>query len=321
MKFLIIQTAFLGDVILATAVAEKLHRHYPGAQVDFLLRKGNERILENHPFIRTVYVHDKKSKYKSLFSILIKIRAKKYDHVINLHRFGSSGFITAFSGAEEKAGFDKNPFSFFYTKRVKHEIGNGKHETERNQELIRDLTDEKAAMPKLYPSEADFTTAAKSAAAGCICIAPASVWHTKQFPKEKWVELINELKGADIFLIGAENDSALCEEIRSQARVPVTSLAGKLSILETAALMKNARMNFVNDSAPLHVASAMNAPVTSIFCSTVPAFGFGPLSGNSKIAETKEKLGCRPCGLHGYMQCPEGHFKCALTIQIKDILP
>lgn len=73
-------------------------------------------------------------------------------------------------------------------------------------------------------------------------------------------------------------------------------------------------MNYVNDSAPLHIASAMNAPVTAIFCSTVPAFGFGPLRENGRVVETLEKLDCRPCGLHGHQACPKGHFKCALGI-------
>jgi len=92
------------------------------------------------------------------------------------------------------------------------------------------------------------------------------------------------------------------------------NLAGKLSFLESAALMKDAKMNFTNDSAPMHLASAVNAPVTAIFCSTVAAFGFGPLSDDSFVVETKEQLDCRPCGLHGFSKCPEKHFKCALTI-------
>lgn len=79
-------------------------------------------------------------------------------------------------------------------------------------------------------------------------------------------------------------------------------------------------MNYVNDSAPLHIASAMNAPITAVFCSTVPAFGFGPLSDHSKIIETKLMLDCRPCGLHGFKSCPKGHFKCALSIEAKDLL-
>ena len=96
----------------------------------------------------------------------------------------------------------------------------------------------------------------------------------------------------------------------------VENLAGKLTLTESAELIKNARMNYVNDSAPLHMASAMNAPVTAYFCSTVPEFGFGPLSEHSVIVETNEKLSCRPCGLHGHKQCPQGHFNCGNQISI-----
>ena len=118
-KFLIIQTAFIGDVILATAVAEKLHHRFPDAQIDFLLRKGNEALLANHPFIKTVFVWDKKQgKLKNLFSITKQVRANHYDHIINLHRFASSGIIAGFSGAKEIVGFDKNPLSFLFTKKI-----------------------------------------------------------------------------------------------------------------------------------------------------------------------------------------------------------
>ena len=105
----------------------------------------------------------------------------------------------------------------------------------------------------------------------------------------------------------------MCERIvKASGRGEI--LAGKLSLLATAALMERAMMNYVNDSAPLHITSAMNAPATAVFCSTVPAFGFGPLRENGRIVETSEKLDCRPCGLHGYKACPKGHFKCALSI-------
>ena len=332
MKFLCIQTAFLGDVILATSAAEKLHQFFPTAEIDFLLRKGNESVFENHPFIHEVIVLDKKNdKWKNFFSIASKVRKKKYDYLINFHRFGSSGYITWRSGAKEKIGFDKNPFSFCYTKKIKHEIGNCKHEVERNHELIAHLTDNIPAKPKLYPSEKilerikSHLPSAILQQTSYICIAPASVWITKQFPKEKWIELINNVPNEiSVFLLGGKVDASSCDNIKRETRntkhETIEVLAGKLSILETAALMKDAKMNYVNDSAPMHIASAMNAPVTAIFCSTIPAFGFGPLSDNSRIVETKEKLECRPCGLHGYKQCPEEHFKCARTIDIKEIL-
>ncbi|HEY0030496.1 MAG TPA: glycosyltransferase family 9 protein, partial [Bacteroidia bacterium] len=320
MKFLIIQTAFIGDVILATAVAEKLHSHYPAAIIDFVVRKGNEGLLTAHPFINTVYIWDKKQgKIKNLLSITKQIRSQEYDHVINLHRFASSGIITGFSNAKSKVGFDKNPLSFLFSKKVKHEIGNGKHEVERNQQLIEDLTDKHAIRPKLYPSETNFIAVKHYKNTAYVCLAPTSVWFTKQFPKEKWVTLCDRLPAEYmIYLLGAPGDAEACEWIRiTSVNKNIINLSGKLTFLESAALMQDAKMNYVNDSAPMHIASSMNAPTTAIFCSTVPAFGFGPLSDQSKIVETKLPLACRPCGLHGHKACPEGHFNCAFSIEIK----
>ncbi|MBC7848270.1 MAG: glycosyltransferase family 9 protein, partial [Chitinophagaceae bacterium] len=87
-----------------------------------------------------------------------------------------------------------------------------------------------------------------------------------------------------------------------------------------AALQQDAQMNYVNDSAPMHFASAMNAPVTAVYCSTIPSFGFGPLSDKRFIVEIEEPLPCRPCGLHGRPACPLGHFNCALKIKEEQLL-
>lgn len=323
-SFLIIQTAFIGDVILATALIEKLKFTFPNATVDFLLRKGNEDLLNHHPMIRSVLVWDKKkSKVKNLIGIIKQVKANRYDYVINVHRFASSGFITAFSGAKQKVGFDKNPLSFLYDHKVKHQIGNSIHEVQRNQMLISHLTDEHASRPALYPSLNDFEKVKKilKSSVSYICIAPTSVWFTKQLLKEKWIELINELDSSiAIYLLGAKADQSVCEIITNNGpKDRVVNLAGQLSFLESAALMKGAIMNYVNDSAPMHIASSVNAPVTAVYCSTVPAFGFGPLSDKKFVIETKEKLTCRPCGLHGYKACPQGHFRCASSIKISEL--
>lgn len=323
MKILIIQTAFIGDVILATAVAEKLHQKYPDAQIDFTLRKGNEGLLTGHPFINTVFVWDKKqNKIKNLFLLSKQIRSNKYDTVVNLQRFSSSGILAGFSGAKEIIGFDKNPLSFLFTKKIKHEIGNEKHEVERNQQLIESITNADASKPKLYPSKKNKDAVESYKNSQYVCLAPTSVWFTKQYPKEKWVELCNQTSPSlIIYLLGAPGDSAACDWIKNNStNKNIINLAGKLNFLESAALMSNAEMNFVNDSAPMHIASAMNAKTTAIFCSTVPSFGFGPLADDSIIIETKEQLDCRPCGLHGHKACPKGHFKCGFSIETIELL-
>ena len=113
----------------------------------------------------------------------------------------------------------------------------------------------------------------------------------------------------------------LCDQIiDSSQHANSLNLAGKLSFLESTALLKDAQMNYVNDSAPMHLASAINAPTTAVFCSTVPEFGFGPLATKSFIIQTNENLDCRPCGLHGLPKCPKKHFDCALTIDKQQLL-
>jgi len=321
-RLLVIQTAFIGDAILASSILEKLHEHYPDASIDILVRKGNETLFVNHPFLNNILVRDKTAgKIKSLFRAISWVRRNKYTHIINCHRFLSSGMITLFSGADEKTGFDKNPLSFCYDHKIKHEIGNGKHEVERNHELIRHLTDDTFSKPRLYPSGKDYELVEKYKTGSYITIAPASVWFTKQFPQDKWISFTNNLDSKyKCYLIGSAGDSPLCEQIvRLSSNSDLVNLAGKLTLLQTAALMKDARMNYVNDSAPMHLASAMNAPVTSVFCSTVPEFGFTPLSDNSRIVQVSQNPECRPCGLHGHKECPEKHFRCAKDINVCDL--
>ena len=114
----------------------------------------------------------------------------------------------------------------------------------------------------------------------------------------------------------------LCERImKKQKNEKVKVLAGKLNFLSSAALMKGAKMNYSNHSAPLHFASATDAPVTAIFCSTVPEFGFYPLSEKSIIVQTKSStLGANPVLYTERKACPLGHFKCGVTIETQKLL-
>lgn len=296
-----------------TPVVTELNRLFPETQIDVLVKKGNESLLANHPAINSISVFDKSSgKWRSMFRLIKQFREQRYDLVINLHRFASSGIITWLSGGKQKLGFKKNPFSFTYSRSFPHSIGDGTHEVERNLMLINQFGAESLVRPTLYPSQSDHATIQPYLKDDYFCLAPASVWFTKQLPVEKWIELIHHL-GSDkqFYLLGAPADHELCESICSQFTSPtITNLAGKLSLLQSAALMKSATRNYVNDSGPLHIASSVNAPVTAFFCSTIPAFGFGPLSDDSKILEVQEQLACRPCGLHGHKSCPEGHFNC-----------
>lgn len=323
-KILVIQTAFIGDVVLSTALIESLHNAYPSAAIDVLVRKGNESLFEEHPFLHHVLIWDKKkSKYINWLRILFQIRAAKYDEVINVQRYAATGFWTALSGATQKIGFDKNPLSFLFTHRIAHDAIQGQeHEIKRNHALLQPLGDIPLLKPALYPSAKHVAFIAPYQSRPYICIAPASVWFTKQYPFENWVKFMNEIPfEGTIYLLGGPGDHFLCEQIRQASiKKGVENMAGKLSFLASAALQKKAVINYVNDSAPMHFASSMNAPVVAIYCSTIPAFGYGPLSDQSFIVETRQFLACRPCGMHGKKQCPLKHFNCANTIELNQLV-
>ena len=353
-RILVIQTAFIGDVVLATALLQNLHAAYPSAKIDILVRQGADELFTDHPYINEVHVWDKKkNKYQHLFQIIQNIRRIKYDVVINVQRYLATGIITVLSGAKKTIGFNKNPLSFLFSEVVKHQFGAAAdaaggeaeagaravaqnsnsaapqnsysaalHETSRNHALLASLTTAPVAKPALYPSAANFAAVQKWQGAPYICMSPGSVWETKKMPAQNWIDFINAVPtNYTIYLMGAPNETALCEEILSgSSRGGVINIAGQLNLLEAAALIKGARLNYVNDSAPMHLASATNAPVAAIYCSTIPAFGYGPLSDTQFVVETLEHLPCKPCGLHGKKLCPLGHFNCGHTITTAQLL-
>ncbi len=313
-KILIIQTAFLGDAILATSVAEELHYTFPDTQIFFLIKKGNENIFQHHPYLK-IWTHDKKNKYYSLLHLLKKIRQEKIDVVVNLHRYLSSHLLTILSRAKIKLGY-YSIFHPLYTHTAKHQLKKGTHEIHRYHQIIQPLTlQEKIFSPKLYPSAnlpQNF-----SSNKDYVCLFPGSVWATKQLPPTKWIELIHRFSNnINIFLCGSISEHSLCEYILSKSnRTNVFNIAGKYTLYELLSIIQKSKRVYSNDSAPLHIASALNVPVTAFFCSTVTDFGFYPLSSDSEVIEVQQ-LDCRPCGIHGYKQCPKHHFRCGLEIDI-----
>ncbi|HQP02033.1 MAG TPA: glycosyltransferase family 9 protein [Bacteroidia bacterium] len=193
-KILIVQTAYIGDVILATGLIESIHQAFPEAQIDFVLRKGNESLLKNHPFVNKLYIWDKKkNKFSNLIKLIGQIRKERFDLVVNLQRFFSTGLIALCAKSKNKRGYDKNPFSFLFNYKAKHKIGDGRHEVDRYNDLIESITDKTVSKPKLYATFKQFTKIEPYVTHAFVTMAPSSVWFTKQLPKEKWIELSNSI--------------------------------------------------------------------------------------------------------------------------------
>jgi heptosyltransferase-2 len=150
-----------------------------------------------------------------------------------------------------------------------------------------------------------------------VAIAPGSVWATKKWPY--YADLARELAPhARVVVIGSADDSPLAEEVCAAGGASAFSAAGVLNLLGAAELIRRCNVLVTNDSAPQHLASAVDTPTVSIFGPTVPAFGFGPLARRS-VTEGLDALACRPCDRHGPRRCPLGHWKCMRDVTPRDV--
>lgn len=315
-SILFIQTAFLGDVVLATAALEAWHAAHPEDAVDVLVRQPMEALFEGHPFVRHVHAWDKRprTKGRDWRRLIRTIRKKRYDVVVNLHRHASSGVLTALSMAPVRLGYANNPLAWRFTHRKAHQWGDGTHEVERHMMLLSELLENPQGEPRLYPGPEHRSEATKFAADQSVLVMPGSQWATKAWPEGQFSSLLDQTDGP-VLLMGAPGERALCERL-AEGRPMVSSAAGELSLLGVAAAIGMAKAVVVNDSAPMHMASAMDAPTVALFASTVPRFGFGPRSTRHVVLEPPNDMACRPCGVHGRKRCPEGHFRCGWDLSV-----
>ncbi len=324
-RVLILQTAFLGDVVLATPMAESIKNLHPEWEVDFLTTPESGALLENNPNISRILTYDKNKSergVKGFLSKISEIEAGAYDIALIPHRSIRSAALVRFAGIPQRVGFDKSAGYFLFTERVKYE--NELHEVERNLKLVESLNlSVSKVKPRLYPSSNDLKksekilkSSAKLKNRPIIAIAPGSIWPTKRWPIDNYIELAGMLvkDGFGVVVLGGEKDKALFKKISMEG---VEVFAGTTTLLESAALLKKCEALVTNDSAPLHFAVAVDTPVVAIFGATAPKFGFYPYNSDDIVIE--RELPCRPCAIHGGMKCPIGTFECMLDIGAEEV--
>jgi heptosyltransferase-2 len=330
-RILVVQTAFAGDVVLAIPLIQVLKRNYPSAKIDFLVIPRVADLLANHPAINDVIIFDKRNKDSGLGGLIRlsgDLRKKKYDIAFVPHRSIRSAVLVRLAGIKKRVGFDKSTGSFLFTDVVHYQ--SSIHEIKRNLSLLRviDIEPNSKEYPQLFPSHLDrnkvdllLSEFEIQQLDAFICVAPGSVWNTKRWLKERFIELIEKLTGINyhVVFVGGREDSDLCEEIRSTvSSKQVFSAAGKLSLLQSAELIRRCRVLISNDSAPMHLAVSVGTPVVAIFGATDPKFGFAPYGANDIVVETKG-LPCRPCSIHGGKRCPIRTFDCMKLISANDV--
>jgi heptosyltransferase-2 len=323
-KVLIVQTAFIGDVVLATALVESVRHKWPDAAIDLVVIPKAANAVENNPNLRRVITFDKRRRHRRLYhlwKLARKLRAERYDLALAPHRSLRSALLVWLAGIPQRVGFNRSAAPWLFHHRV---VYRQKHEVERNLDLLRPFGGGEEMPPKIYWTAEDdkivddWLNKKTRQPRHLIALAPGSVWPTKRWPQEYFEDLaweISEHLGSLVVLIGGPEDAKLCERIRVAVGGACFSVAGELTLRQTAALLRRCDLLISNDSAPTHLGVAAGCRVMTIFGSTVPAFGFAPYDPNGeRHVIIEHTLPCRPCTDHGRRHCPLGTLDCLKLI-------
>lgn len=333
---LVIQTSFLGDLVLTTPLIAELASRGP---VDVVVTPAAATLLANNPSIRDIIVYDKRGDDRGLFGLWNasrKLRARigangaseRRRTTVAYMAQGSvrSAVLALLAGVRERVGFSTSAGRHLYTRIVP--FRDDLHHAERLWRLAarspEDKPSESQLRPRIFPGDADVSAVERLLrdvpmnGRPIIGLAPGSAWGTKRWPY--YSELAKRLAVRyRLAIIGGMADIPAAHAIAEAMApdLPIDSV-GKLTLLGSAELIGRCGALVTNDSAPLHLASAMGTPTVALFGPTVPDFGFGPLAPRRAVGGVTG-LPCRPCDRHGPQQCPLGHWRCMRELGVDDV--
>lgn len=313
----VVQTGYLGDMVLTTPLLTALAREH--GPVDVVTTPDAAPLVETHPDVHEVLLFDKRGSMrgaKRTWRFAQALRYRHYRRAYLPHRSVRSALIPWAARVPRRVGFDDTPGRMLYTET---RARCGTHETDR----LLCLADGQQH-PELHVAltASDRHAAARALDRGGIrdpfvVLAPGSVWATKRWPYFR--ELTERIsRSHPVVVIGGRTDGRLLLQIHP-ASAPCLDLVGQLSIRESAAIIARASVAVTNDSAPQHLAGAVGTPVVAIFGPTSVEAGFGP-RGPHDVTVGLPDVPCRPCSTHGRRRCPRGHHRCMRDLSVDIVL-
>ena len=334
-KILIIRFSSIGDIVLTSLLLRVLRAAYADARIDFLIKSEYAELIRFNPHISTI-LELQSSGFKELAAVKRKIQAERYDLLLDLHNSLRSRQIRFLSGARLIRVVNKRAIARFMLVNFKKNYYRGVVPVaQRYLETIRSLhlRDDERGLEIFVPNETLLRTQSSLARIKAdqfrtvIGIVPGARHATKRWLPERFVEVgtqMAKVENAKILLFGGKEEADYCGDIVQMINVncisnAAESFAGKLSLLETAAMFDHCRVVVANDTGLMHLAAARKRSVVALFGSTVKEFGFVPFGIPHTIIE-RQSLACRPCSAIGSASCPLGHFHCMKEIQVDEVV-
>jgi heptosyltransferase-2 len=325
---LVVQTAFLGDLILSIPVLRRIKSQFPADELAIVCKKGLGDFLLREKIVDYAFEVEK-SNSTSYTEVKAKLNQFNINYIFCIHRSLRSILFVSGLKANKKFGYSSvSGFWVFdetvdYIKEFPEVIRQFKIlepvDSGVRKEFSHDEFEFLNEMNHPVPEFFSFTADPRVSRNRRIAIFPGSVWATKRWTEEGFTHVGQMLtdKGYQVDLLGGPDEKELCEKIAAGIK-GAKVLAGSMSIAETIASMANYDLVISNDSAPTHMAVFKGVPVVTIFGPTTLELGFRPWSNNARVVQNNS-MDCRPCGAHGHQVCPLTHHECMKTVSAMQV--
>ena len=326
----------MGDLVLTTPIFRELKRVFPDTEITLLTSSGTGSVLNNNPHIDHFIWHKRKESYSELNYLIKKLQKKKFDLVYDAHRSLRSIWIV---WNLTRFGFHKTPKVWLIKKRslqrsilINFKLNFLKNTPSQRQHLLLPLQNQTSMVlnnhTELFPDQntvmqiKNFLNKNNLLQKKYIAIGASASYPLKRWPLKYFQELISKLIKQDcpVVLVGGANEPENTK-LEHDFSGKVINAAGKFTPLESAELLRHARIVVTNDTSISHLAEAMQTPAIVFFGATVKEFGYPPFLKESTIMETKEKLSCRPCSRDGRGRCSNpDNLRCLTSITPEMVL-
>lgn len=311
-KKLLIRLSSAGDVLLTSPLIKLIKEREPGSEIHFVVKEDYADIIRYNPSVTNIYTISRNASIHELERLRKHLLKENFKETIDLQNNFRSIYLRRETSREIRS-IKKDIFKRWLLVKFKINIYKQVRLVALKYAQAYDEKITNVPAPELFFSKDIMEKVGEIAKKipvdkPIVAFCPGSRHYTKRWPPMYWKELAKLIMGqATIILIGGAEDTDICSEILSKS--DALNFCGKLSLLESSALLGYADLVVTGDSYLMHAANALGKKIVAIFGSTVKEFGFVPYLIDKRILEVSH-LNCRPCSHIGLEKCPEGHFKC-----------
>jgi heptosyltransferase-2 len=329
-KILIIQTAYIGDVVFTTPLIREAKRKWSNVHLTVMVAPRGELVLVNNPHIDELLIFDKQGVDKGLSGLwrwIRLLREKQFDLVITPHRSWRSAILSWGMGAKQKVGFRKGLGWLVYRPSVPYQVKKEPRYVERKLNLLRALGGiPSSSQVEMFVGEDERAEVAKiinEAGIGdkpLVALNPGSQWATKRWVLEYYLELgsrIGRELGWQVILIGANSEKDMLGWLEQRMELKPLNRVGD-SLRMAAAWLERCTVYVGGDTGPTYMAVAVGTKHVIALYGPTPENVFDFRKGDAVLF--KEGLRCRPCSHHGPRKCPIGTLECQTGIWVGNVL-